>query len=83
MNDVVYTFQPRWKEELVCTCPFGSLVLDMPMGIVSVYVPTEARWRTVAPVWAIEHWPALHAQLRDWCAQNDIPLHVDASAFVG
>jgi hypothetical protein len=77
-----FTFQPRWKEELVCICPLGKLVLEMPMGVPSVYIPSEQAWQNAAPAWALPYWQALHLQLVKWCADHGFPLHVDKSASV-
>lgn len=77
-----FSFHPRWKEELVCSSSLGTLVLEMPMGIPSVYLPTEATWQNVAPAWAQPYWSAIHAQLKAWCAQHGMPLHVDSTACV-
>ena len=30
--DKLFRFHPRWKEELVCTGPGGSFILELPMG---------------------------------------------------
>jgi len=75
-------FQPRWKEELVCTSPMGSFVLEMPMGVVSVYFPTEPVWGKRAPKWAAPYWAEILSQLRAWCGSNGIALHVDDDAEV-
>jgi hypothetical protein len=77
-----FTFQSRWKEELVCSCPLGKLVLEMPMGVPSVYMPTEQVWKDSAPAWASPYWQALHAQLAKWCTDHGFPLYVDGSATV-
>jgi len=79
MNDVplAFTFSPRWKEELLCSCALGSFVLEMPMGVVSVYLPSEKNWLAAAPEWAKPHWGLLETQLRQWCEQKGIPFHVD------
>ncbi|WP_201276301.1 hypothetical protein [Methylotetracoccus oryzae] len=53
----VFQFEPRWKEELLCTGTGGSFVLEFPMGSLSVYVPTEAVWKRDAPQWASNLWP--------------------------
>lgn len=82
MDTLKFSFQPRWKEELVCSCALGSLILEMPMGKVSVYVPTQGQWPLKAPAWAAPHWETLRAQLVQWCAANRIPLYVDESAMV-
>lgn len=78
----LFTFQPRWKEELVVTGQGGSLVLELPMGILSVYFPTEERWAVMAPVWARGHWARLRTELLAWCADNNAQFHEDRSAWV-
>ena len=81
-SDGVFTFQPRWKEELVCSCARGSFVLEMPTGVVTVYLPTAERWPAVAPGWAKEDWAVVHRELAAWCLRGRIPLRVDANAHV-
>ena len=78
----VFRFQARWKEELVCTGPGGSFVLELPMGILSAYLPTEEVWRQKSPPWARDLWPALRRELEVWCEQNKAKLVVDESAGV-
>jgi hypothetical protein len=78
---IQFSFQPRWKEELVCQCELGQIVLDMPMGTVSVYVPTRDAWKTVAPVWAAPFWESFYEQLGAWCDTQKIPLHLDAIGY--
>jgi hypothetical protein len=80
---VQFEFKAQWKEELVCSCAFGSFVLDMPMGVVSVYLPTKEHWKEVAPTWALELWDALYQQLQEWCETGKIPLHLDATGYAG
>ena len=81
-SDGVFTFQPCWKEELVCSCSRGAFVLEMPMGVATVYLPTAERWPAVAPGWAKEDWTVVHRELAVWCRGEQIPLHVDATARV-
>lgn len=80
---IQFEFKARWKEELICTCALGSFVLDMPMGVVSVYLPTKEHWEEVAPAWALEWWDALNQQLQEWCTKQKIPLHLDATGYAG
>lgn len=80
---VEFEFKPMWKEELVCTCALGSFVLDMPMGVISVYLPTKEHWKEVAPALALELWDALSQQLKEWCEKQKIPLHLDATDYTG
>ena len=78
-----FTFKPRWKEELVCSYEGGSFVLDMPMGISCVYLPTESAWPAHAPAGLGHMWPQLHEELAAWCDSNSIPLYVVDPPYVG
>lgn len=78
----IFTFQPRWKEELVCTGPGGTFVLELPMGTLSAYLPTEATWTRTAPAWARDLWPTLHAELTTWSVANNAQLIIDDTAGV-
>lgn len=37
------TFAPRWKEEMVCTMDGNAFVIEMTIGIYTVYLPTLAK----------------------------------------
>lgn len=78
----VFEFEPRWKEELVCTGPGGVFVLELPMGVLSAYLPTEEKWQTRGPSWARDLWPTLKAELEGWCQRNGAKFFVDESAAV-
>lgn len=82
MQEIKVSFQPRWKEELVCSCEYGSFILDMPMGIVSVDFPTESVWLELAPSWAKPHWESIQRQLASWCESQKFPLYVGPTARV-
>ncbi len=77
-----FSFCPRWKEELVVTGPGGSFILELPMGILSAYLPTEEVWKQKAPEWARNLWPILKTELEDWCKYNNAKFYIDASAAV-
>jgi len=77
-----FTFQSKWKEELVCAGPGGTFVLDFTMGTPFVYLPTEQAWEQKAPPWAKPLWPALRDELQNWCRSNDGGLVVDDGASV-
>ena len=82
MTKHVFQFQPRWKEELVVTAEGGSFVLELPMGVLSAYLPTEAEWRRRAPGWSIGLWSELKSELEEWCLANSAKLYIDATADV-
>lgn len=77
-----FEFKPRWKEELVVTGPGGDFILELPMGILSAYLPTEDVWQQKAPAWARHLWPILRAELEAWCDANNALFHIDETASV-
>jgi hypothetical protein len=77
-----FQFQPRWKEELVVNGPGGNFVLELPMGVLSAYLPTEIAWLRKAPDWAKHLWPELRNELETWCQNNNAELVIDESASV-
>lgn len=77
-----FKFKPRWKEELVCIGPGGTFVLELPMGVLSAYLPTEEVWRKRAPLWAKDLWPTLRTELELWCAANKAQFVIDPTAGV-
>jgi hypothetical protein len=78
----VFTFEARWKEELVVTGPGGTFILELPMGILSAYLPTEQAWRDKAPTWAVDLWPELKIELEQWCQENKARFYIDETATV-
>jgi hypothetical protein len=77
-----FRFQLGRKEELVCACPAGSLLLELAGSVLSVYLPTEDTWQMVAPRWARSEWRVLHDELKVWCDRNSVILVVSSDAFV-
>ena len=77
-----FTFHPRWKEELLVVGPGGEFILELPMGVLSAYLPTQEAWQSKGPDWARELWPVLRAELEAWCNQNNAKFYIDASAWV-
>jgi hypothetical protein len=77
-----FAFAARWREELVCTAAGGSFVLELTMGELSAYLPTEDAWQARAPDWARALWPVLHAELKAWCRQNQARLVLDPGASI-
>lgn len=77
-----FKFQPRWKEELVVTGSGGSFILELPMGILSAYLPTEKVWVQKAPSWAKDLYPELKNELEAWCKENKAKFVIDETAGV-
>jgi hypothetical protein len=78
-----FKFQQRWKEELVVTGDGGQFVLELPMGVLSVYFPTEAAWKAKSPEWAKNQYFELKQELEVWSLKNKAMFHVDETAGVG
>jgi hypothetical protein len=79
---MMFRFESRWKEELVCEGPGGSFVLELPMGVLTAYLPSEAAWVVKGPSWAKRMWPELRAELEQWCAQSGAKFVIDDTAGV-
>jgi hypothetical protein len=82
MAEKSFHFQTRWKEELVVSGSGGSFVLEMPIGVLSVYLPTEAEWERRAPAWAKKLWPILRRELEDWCQEHRAKFYIDHTAGI-
>ena len=78
----VFIFQPRWKEELFCKGATGEFVLELSMGVLSAYLPTEDSWKEKAPIWARELWPVLRDELAEWCEVNKANFFIDPTTNV-
>ena len=77
-----FKFQPRWKEELIVTGPGGSFILELPMGKLSAFLPTEVVWEEKAPLWAKSLYPELKQELEVWCKENNADFIIDVTAGV-
>ena len=78
----MFTFQSRWKEELVCTTPEGSFVLTLTMGVLTAHLPTKLAWFDKAPDWAKNLWPILYEDLVIWCEPANAKLLIDDNAWI-
>lgn len=61
----------------------GQFILELPMGILSAYLPTESAWKTKSPEWAKKHYPELKEELQQWCMENKAKFIIDETAGVG
>jgi hypothetical protein len=75
-------FQPRWKEELVCTMDGRSFVVELTMGVLTVYFPTQTKWEALAPEWVRHQWQRVREDLAAWCEQQKMPLVIEDHAWV-
>jgi hypothetical protein len=75
-------FQPKWKEELICTMDGRTFTVEITMGILTVYFPTKAKWEATAPNWAKQQWERVQEDLSAWCLKQEIPLAIVDDAWV-
>jgi hypothetical protein len=75
-------FEPKWKEELICTLDGRKFVLELTMGILTVYFPTKSKWDACAPEWAKSHWERVKGDLSAWCEQQKLPIKIQDDAWV-
>ena len=74
-------FEPRWKEELLCSIDGHTFIVEMTMGVLTVYMPTKSKWEQIAPEWAKSHWQRIITDLSAWCDAEKIPLKYDDNAW--
>jgi hypothetical protein len=77
-----FTFEAKWKEELVCTGEGGSFVLELTMGTLGAYLPTEEAWKLKSPPWSRDLWPVLKTELEAWCKEHRAKFVIDETATV-
>ncbi len=75
-------FEPKWKDELVCTMDGRQFVVEMTMGFLKVFFPTQPKWEASAPAWARQQWERVRADLAAWCEQQKMPLVIEDHAWV-
>ena len=76
----ILEFRAKWNEELACTGPGGSLVLELTMGVLTAYLPSEDAFRSKAPFRAANLWPQLRDELAQWCFANKAEFVVDPTS---
>ncbi|MBI5261041.1 MAG: hypothetical protein HY852_04395 [Bradyrhizobium sp.] len=77
-----FSFNPRWKEELVCSGGGGRFIIEFYMGKPSACLPSEQAWHNKAPEWARDLWPVLRDELEAWCVENKAGFAIDERALV-
>ncbi|MHA6205639.1 hypothetical protein ACXU4B_14540 [Dyella soli] len=77
-----FRFHPKWNGGLYCTGPGGCLELELPMVILTAYLPTEEAWKSEAPDWARDKWSVIRRELEAWCHENKVNFMIDAVARI-
>ena len=75
-------FRSEWKELLIGSMDGKQFTIELTMGVLTVYLPTLAKWEASAPEWAKHQWERVRADLSAWCEQQKIPLVIEDHAWV-
>ena len=71
-------FRPEGKELLIGNMDSDKqFVIELTMGVSTVYFPTPGKWEASAPEWAKTQWERVRADLSIWCEQQKIPLVIE------
>ncbi|EEF62540.1 hypothetical protein Cflav_PD5175 [Pedosphaera parvula Ellin514] len=57
-------------------------IIELTMGILTVYFPTRPKWEAGAPDWAKHQWERVKEDLVVWCKAEHIPLRIQDDAWV-
>jgi len=79
---MIFEFKPKWKEELVCICGKHEFTVELRMGKMHIYFPTEPKWESMAPSWAKGMWESARDQTKTWAVSQNIPFDVDLQAWI-
>jgi hypothetical protein len=59
-----------------------SFVVELTMGVLTVYFPTQTKWEALAPEWVRHQWQRVREDLAAWCEQQKMPLVIEDHAWV-
>ena len=76
------TYQPKWKEELIGSIGEHEFSIEMTMGKLHVFFPTEVTWNKNPPDWAKGKWTESRDAAEMWSKDNNIPFTIDEQAWV-
>lgn len=76
------TYQPKWKEELIGSIGENEFTIEMTMGQLYVFFPTESKWESNSPSWAKGKWNASKEAAQAWCREKKIEFTIDEQAWV-
>lgn len=75
-------YEPRWKEMLDGFYGKHKFVVELTMGRLHVYFPTEATWKQTAPDWAKDLWDQAQREASEWSREQGIRFDIDETAWV-
>lgn len=76
------TYRSRWKEMLDGFYGPHQFTVEMTLGELHVFFPTEERWNRTAPAWAQGLWKKARDGAEAWGKAKSIPFSVDPGAWV-
>lgn len=76
------TVEARWKELLIWKNDSHTLIFEMTMGVMHIYLPTREAWLKAAPVFAQQRYDEICDDIRAWATASNIPITFDDIAWV-
>lgn len=77
-----FTFNIRWKEELDGFVDGHRFTVEITMGSLHVYFPSEEIWEKNAPEWAKGMWQEASDATARWAAGQSIPFEIADNTWV-
>lgn len=75
-------YMPRWKEELVGVLDGNQFLVELTMGRLHAYFPTESTWESSAPGWAKGKYLLARTAAEEWARNNGSDFTVDDGAWI-
>ena len=75
-------YEGRWKEELHGFAGDLHFIVELAMGRLHTYFPTEENWQSCAPAEAKNLWKNARDAAENWSQENDAAFDVDQGAWV-
>ena len=75
-------YQPRWKEMLDGRVGSHRFTVELSMGQLHVYFPSQEKWEAEAPKWAKGLWETAKLQAENWSRENKIPFSIDPYTWI-
>ena len=79
---VTIEYAARWKEELVGTINGNHFVVELTMGRLHVYFPTESVWEAGAPEWAKGKYLIARDAAEEWAEKNKSGFAVEDNTWI-
>ncbi len=74
-------YHAAWRETLIGTYEEHHFHVELTMGKLHVYFPSEQKWIKTSPEWAADLWKDAVDTARKWCEKEKIPFSIDDNGW--